>query len=303
MPHPMQPPRHPAGNALPAVSAVPPGTMSDLVRRADWAATPLGPADEWPPSLRTAVGICLASRFPMMIWWGPALTYIYNDAYAPILGRRHPDALGKSGRDVWADVWPTVGPQVEAVFTRGEATWNDRVRLVVERNGFPEDAYFTWSYSPIPDDRGGVGGLLNTCIEETARVRAEADRDRLVASLAAERARLADAFRQSPAFTAVLEGPGHVFSMANDRYYELVGGRDVLGKPVREALPEVAGQGFFELLDRVYASGEPFVGRDVRVRVARQPGRPPEDRYVEFVYQPTRGPDGAVTGVFVHGVD
>jgi PAS domain S-box-containing protein len=154
--------------------------MAALVRAKDWSGTPLGPADTWPQSLRIAAGICLSSRFPMFLWWGPDLINIYNDAYIPILGRRHPDALGRSAPDVWREVWPVIGPQVEAVMTRGEASWQKRVPLVVERNGYPEEAYFTWSHSPVSDADGRVSGVLCVVTEETTSVLAERERDRLV---------------------------------------------------------------------------------------------------------------------------
>ena len=130
--------------------------MARLVREYDWSKTPLGPVERWPQSLRTAASICLGSRFPMMLWWGSDLIFIYNDGYARMLGLRHPDALGRSGRDVWPEVWPVIAPQVEAVMCRGESTWNERVHLVVERNGVPENAWFTFSFSPIHDESGRI---------------------------------------------------------------------------------------------------------------------------------------------------
>src|SRR4051812_22850435 len=152
--------------------------MADRVRAHDWSATPLGPMDQWPQALRLAVGICLNSRFPMFVWWGPELINIYNDAYIPILGKRHPSALGRPARSSWDDIWHVVGPQAEAVMSRGDATWNERVRLDMERHGFVEETYFTWSYSPIPDDTGAIGGLFCACTEDTGRVFAERERDR-----------------------------------------------------------------------------------------------------------------------------
>ena len=130
--------------------------------------------ERWPASLRIAVGICMNSRFPMFVWWGPQHINIYNDAYIPILGKRHPQALGVPAQQTWHEIWPVVGPQADAVMLRGEATWNERVLLVMERHGYTEDTWFTWSYSPIPNDAGdGIGGLFCACTEETARVRAE----------------------------------------------------------------------------------------------------------------------------------
>jgi PAS domain S-box-containing protein len=277
--------------------------MAARVAAFDWSRTPLGPMDAWPQSLRVAVGICMNSRFPMFVWWGPQLINIYNDAYIPVLGKRHPQALGVPARGTWQEIWSVVGPQAEAVMQRGAATWNERVLLVMERHGYREDTYFTWSYSPILDESGRIGGLFCACTEETQRVRAEADRDRLLAQLDAERQRLTDVFEQSPAFLAVLRGPEHVFDLVNDRYGQLIGRKDVVGKRVRDALPEVVGQGFFELLDRVYATGEPFVGTGMSVTLQRFPGGPPDERVVDFVYQPVRDENGSVSGILVHGVD
>ena len=286
-----------------AQPAAPAGEMAARVRSFDWSKTVLGPIDGWPQSLRVAVGICLNSRFPMFVWWGADLINIYNDAYVPILGKRHPQALGRPAKSSWGEIWHVVGPQADAVMRRGEASWNERVLLVMERHGYTEDTYFTWSYSPIPDGEGGIGGLFCACTEETQRVRAEAQRDALLAQLGEERNRLTEMFRQSPAFLAMLRGPDHVFEMANDRYYELIGRRDIIGLPVRQALPEVEGQGFVALLDRVYASGESFVGGDVRVEIQREPDQPLEERFVDFAYQPIRDASGHVAGIFCHGVD
>jgi PAS domain S-box-containing protein len=166
--------------------------MARLVRETDWSKTPLGPMDQWSEELRVAVDICLNSRFPMFVWWGPTLINIYNDGYVPMLGKRHPSALGRPARDSWDDIWDVVGPQADAVMSRGEATWNERVRLVMERKGYTEETYFTWSYSPIRDRTGGVRGLFCAVTEESERVRAEADRDRMAAQrqLALDAARM-----------------------------------------------------------------------------------------------------------------
>ena len=153
------------------------GEMASRVRAFDWSATPLGPMDSWPQSLRVAVDICLNSRFPMFVWWGPQLINIYNDAYAPMLGKRHPRALGRPARDSWDDIWTIVGAQADAVMNRRMTTWNERVKLVMERYGYTEDTWFTWSYSPIIDDGGNVAGLFCAVTEETQRVRAETERN------------------------------------------------------------------------------------------------------------------------------
>ena len=130
----------------------------------------------------------------------------------------------------------------------------------------------------------------------------EADRS-LAAAAQAERDRLADVFKRSPSFMAILRGPTHIFERVNDHYYQLVGHRELLGKPVREGLPEIAGQGFFELLDQVYATGEAFVGKNMRAMMERTPGQPLEECFLDVVYQPTYEPDGSISGILAHGVD
>jgi len=265
---------------------------------------------DWPQSLRLAVDICLNSRFPMRIWWGTQLIFIYNDAYAPILGKRHPEALGRSAPVVWPDAWPVIRPQVEGVMQRGEASWVERIHLILERNGFPEDAWFNWSYSPIRDDAGQVGGLLcvanevtNQVLAERERDRLQAERERLARAVEGEKANLAGIIEKAPAFICTFRGPDHTFELSNERYYELIGRRDIIGKTVREALPEIAGQGYFELLDHVYRTGEPYIGNESAVQLQRKGGDTLEQRFVNFVYQALRGADGTVTGIFVHGVD
>jgi signal transduction histidine kinase len=407
------------------------GEMVRRVREKDWSRTALGPMDQWPHALRVAVDLCLHTRFPMFIWWGPELVNIYNDGYLPILGARHPDALGGSAPQIWAEIWSTLEDQVEAVMRRGEATWNEQVHLRVERHGYPEDAYFTWSYSPIPDDAGGIGGLLATVTEETERVRTEQElaetrrrldaaliagevgtfewdvtadrlhgdpnfarifaiqldatggaplgdylaalhpddrarvsekvqhtidtgevyeaeyrivsqgevrwviargkverdeagrvvrfpgvvlditerkrveeeRERLLGELQLERSRLGYVFQRAPAFLAVMRGPEHVFELANDAYYRLIGPRELLGRPVRDVLPEVVEQGFVDMLDGVLTTGEPVIGREQPIQLVRSPDAEPEERFVDFSYLPLVEADGSRSGIIAHGAD
>ncbi|HEX2290722.1 MAG TPA: histidine kinase dimerization/phospho-acceptor domain-containing protein, partial [Pseudonocardiaceae bacterium] len=149
------------------------GEMATQIQTLDWSATPVGPVHAWSQGLCTAVGIMLESRFPMLIWWGPELTMIYNDAYVPILGDKHPASLGRLGADVWSDVWPVVGDMLAGVMRRGEATYDEDLLLMMLRHGYLEEAYFTFSYSPIRDETGGVGGVLTTVTETTGRVLGE----------------------------------------------------------------------------------------------------------------------------------
>ncbi|MGE5118095.1 MAG: response regulator, partial [Betaproteobacteria bacterium] len=159
--------------AMPLPEAGTGGDMARAIEAFDWSRTSLGPAERWPASLTSAVRLMLGSRFPMFVWWGRDFVQIYNDAYAPMLGARHPQALGRPAAEVWSDVWEVVGPQAEGVLRDGTSTWNERLLLVMQRKGYTEEAYFTFSYSPAFDDDGRVGGVFCAVTEETERVLGE----------------------------------------------------------------------------------------------------------------------------------
>jgi PAS domain S-box-containing protein len=145
--------------------------MGERTRAFDWSQSPVGPAADWPQGLKAAVSICLGSRYPIVVWWErEAFTQFYNDAYIPILGvTKHP-CLGRSGRECWSEIWPTMGPMWERVFATGEANWQEDFLYVLDRNLPREEGYFTFSYSPIRDDAGAVGGIFCACNETTGRV-------------------------------------------------------------------------------------------------------------------------------------
>ena len=416
------------------------------MRAHDWAITPLGLPETWPEGLKVPLRMMLVSRFEMWIGWGPDLLFFYNDAYVPTLGIKHPTALGRPTREVWSEVFSEVEGRFASVMNDGIATWDKALLLLLERNGYPEETYHTFSYSPLQGDFGAIGGLMCVVTEETERVLSErrletlralatalvaartreaiiagvhaalktntqdfpfsvvqffegtstsgvedqalqqvawplddlmtgaasvraplagllpdppkgawalAPREALILPItktgqsrpsgalilglnpyrpqdenilavaqllagqiagalatvdaqlreAAEMERLRQLFEQSPSFIAVLRGPEHRFELVNPGYQQLIAHRDVLGKVVREAIPEVEGQGFFELLDGVYTTGQPFVGQSVAINIQRTPGAAPEARFLDFVYQPMRNSDGAVNGVFVEGID
>ena len=141
------------------------------LERVDWSATPLGPPDGWPVSLQTAVSILLASKFPMWMAWGEELTFFCNDAYRrDTLGQKYPWALGRPSREVWEEIWDAIGPRIQTVLATGEATWDEALRLFLERSGYPEESYHTFSYSPLRDDDGRIVGMLCVVSEETDRV-------------------------------------------------------------------------------------------------------------------------------------
>ena len=431
--------------------------MARLMRSHDWAATPLGPPEHWPDALKVALRILLTSRFAMWLGWGPDVHFFYNDAYRPTLGLKHPQSLGQPTRLLWAEIWDDVRGRIRAVYEEGASTWDEALLLLLERGGYREETYHTFSYSPLIGDGGRVEGLFCTVSEETERVvgerrlatlrelarglaaaharpkvleataaalanatrdltfsalylfdnagvarlatsagvpagsllaPAEADaaglwqprrvaagegpfaiplgadlpvplgawdapaRQALVVPVprkggtpagflvcglnpyrpldadcidfldlvagqigagiagaeaferrTAERDRLRALFQQSPSFICVLRGPEHVFELANQSYIKLVGKRELEGKAVRDAFPEVTGQGFFELLDQVFRTGEPYVGQGLQIDLEREPGAGPVRRYIDFVYQPITDASGARSGIFVVGHD
>jgi PAS domain S-box-containing protein len=440
------------------------GDVRALMRIHDWATSSLGHPATWSPPLQNVVNLMLDSKFPMFVAWGASLGVVYNEAYAEILGKKHPGALGRPFQEIWSEIWSDISPLCERALA-GEATFWKNLPLVMQRHGHDEQTWFTFSYSPVRDESGAIAGMYCVCTETTAQVLAErrrafqlelADRLRgltnpseitgvaaellgchlqvnrtgygevdpeekvvsvsrdwtsgdvpsiagrttsldafgpamiaelrsgttlrvpdiaadrrsapyakayeiigtrsmlvvplikagrltsilsvgassprcwsdedvtlaedvaertwaaveraraeaaLTRQLALERDRLRTLFAQAPGFMAVVKGPEHVFELVNSAYMRLIGDRDVLGKSVREALPELRGQGFFELLDEVYSSGKPFHARDASVLLQQTPGAPAAQRFVDFVFQPVMEADGTVSGIFVEGYD
>src|SRR5207342_784232 len=130
----------------------------ELVRATDWAATPLGPRRDWSGSLKSTVALLLHSRHPMFLWWGPDLIQIYNDAYVPSFGLgKHPAAMGQQGRACWPEIWHIIGPQIDAVMTRGVPSWHEDALVPTFRNGAIEEVYWTYGYSPVFGDDGAIG--------------------------------------------------------------------------------------------------------------------------------------------------
>lgn len=266
--------------------------MGARIRAFDWASHPLGPSADWPEALRTALSLCLDSSFPTAIYWGPELYLLYNDAWSEIPADKHPGVLGLPARAAWPDIWHIVGPQFASVLATGQGIALYEQMLPMLRGGAVREAWWNYSFSAIRNADHSVGGVFNQGNDVTEMVHARRERQ-------AETERWRELFRQAPAPVAWLRGPAHVFAFANDAFLRLVGGRDVLGQTVRDALPEVVEQGFVSLLDQVYRTGEPYLGTSVDIRLRQAPGGPPEDRRMDFVYQPVRDAAGQVDGVFV----
>ena len=147
------------------------GALGRLIDEFEWSTTPLGPISAWPQSLKTIVRVLLTSRFAMWMSWGPELTFLYNDAYARMsLGKKHPWALGRPSQEVWEEIWSDIGPRIENVLKSGRATWDEALMLFLERSGYREETYHTFSYSPLFGDDGKTAGHLCVVTEETDRV-------------------------------------------------------------------------------------------------------------------------------------
>jgi PAS domain S-box-containing protein len=146
------------------------GEMGALMRSMDWEPTPLGAPESWPQSLRTSVSICLSCAFPIVLWWGKRLAKLYNDEYCKIIADKHPAAMGRPGAEVWAEIWDVIWPMLRQVVETGEASRARDLLLVMNRHGYVEETYFSFSYSPIRDESGGVGGVFCPVIETTERV-------------------------------------------------------------------------------------------------------------------------------------
>ncbi len=470
------------------------GEMAQMMRNHDWKKSSVGMPSEWPEALKVAVRLLLTSKFEMWLGWGPDIAFFYNDAYRPTLGNKHPNALAVPTKILWSEIWDDIEGRLETVYKTGQSTWDKALPLLLERNGYTEESYHTFSYSPLIGDGGKVEGVFCAVTEETERVISErristmralasglaaADtrgevfqasynaleanpqdlpfsalyvfdgdgnatrqwvcgvsgdqtllpaeiirgpgiwnvervwakqvvelvdlsamsevpsgpwpqapsraavlpligqgsdvpkgilisglnphrttsdeyldflkliagqitsrlasaeafeterrraaalaeaaemREKAAAALeqlnrqlssevelrTAERDRMRVLFQQAPSFMCILSGPDHVFELINDAYLQLVGNRKLVGLGVREALPDIAGQGYFELLDDVYQSGKPYIGSYLPVTLQREGDSEPDQRFINLIYQPIFDIDGVVTGIFVDGFD
>jgi PAS domain S-box-containing protein len=268
--------------------------MAERIAAHDWARTPLGRPEGWPPALKTLVSVLLGSKQPMFVVWGEQQTLIYNDAYGEVLAQKHPTALGRHFLEVWSEIRADLELIVSQAYA-GHGVHMDDITLVMQRKGYPEETHFAFSYTPIRDDAGKVGGFFCACTEITDQVFAER-------RLTEEKERQRRLFEQAPGFVAVLREPTHTFEFVNESYRRLFGSREFIGRSAREVFPELEGQGFFELLDRVFQTGERYVAHHMPVRLARG-GGVTEERFVDFIYEPVTDPQGQVTGLFCEGHD
>jgi PAS domain S-box-containing protein len=268
--------------------------MAQRIAAHDWSAS-LGPIETWPASLKTTVGLLTHSAIPIVLLWGADGIMIYNDAYSVFAGGRHPRLLGTKVRDGWPEVAAFNANVMKVGLAGGTLAYKDQ-ELTLYRSGRPERVWMNLDYSPVIDESGRPGGVIAIVLETTERVLAGR-------GIEAERDRLAQMFEQAPTFMAMLSGPEHRIELANPGYLQLIGHRDVVGRTVAEALPEAAAQGYIDLLDGVFRSGEAYAATGAAFTVQPTPGGPAIERFVDFVYQPIKDRDGRVTGIFVEGAD
>ncbi len=270
------------------------GEMAARINAFDWSGS-LGAMADWPQSLKTTVGLLLHSPVPIVLLWGPDGIMLYNDAYSGFAGGCHPRLLGSKVREGWPEVADFNDHVMKVGLAGGTLSYKDQ-ELTLHRSGKPEAVWMNLDYSPVIDESGKPGGVIAIVVETTARVLAQR-------AVVAQHDRLAQMFQDAPSFMCQMTGPEHVYTFTNAAYQQLIAHRDVIGKTVREALPEIEGQGFYDLLDRVYATGESYRGVAVPVTLQRTPGDAPEQRLLDFIYQPVRDASDRITGIFTEGYD
>lgn len=267
------------------------GEMGELIREKDWSKTPLGNPEDWPDSLRTMVAVMLENPFGMYIAWGSDYTQIYNDAYRPILGAtKHPQALGISTRETFSEIWHIIESMFDDVMV-GKAVSFPDFMLPLNRNGFIEECYFDFSYSPIRKNDGEVGGVLVTVMETT-------DKKRVEERLRESHEHFRNTMKQVPMGITILRGPEYMVEMANDAYLQLVDKKesDFVGNPLFTSLPEVE-ESVHSLLDNVLNTGIPYHGNEVPIPVNRYGKQ--DVFYFDFLYYPLKEADGKISGIIV----
>jgi PAS domain S-box-containing protein len=264
------------------------GEMGTLMRATDWTRTPLGPVGRWSPSLRMMVTFLLANRFPLLLWWGPEYVSIYNDAYRPILGAKHPRAMGQPVRECWSEIWQVLRPLIDTPFSGGPSTWMEDLELEIDRHGFVEETHFTIAYSPVPDETapGGIGGVLATVHEITEKIIGER---RVVAlrDLSARTTEAKSAEDACAAAAAVLQAHAREVPFAlvyladlESRSARLAGSTGI--EPNEPVSPstialDTGGSGAVWPLEEVIRTGELVVVEDLGVRFTTVPPGPWSD--------------------------
>jgi PAS domain S-box-containing protein len=272
------------------------GEMGELIRAKDWSKTPIGDPESWPQSLRTMVSVILNNPFGMYIAWGDDFTQIYNSNCSPIFGSiMHPHALGNSAKETFSEVWDIIKPMFDEVM-KGNALRFPDYKITLNRNGFDEDFYFDFSYSPIKKENGEVGGILSTFIETTEKVKA-------AEALERSNARFKNNIMQTPVAMCFFTGKDHIVEIANQQMIQLWGkeDEDIINKPIFEILPEAKAQGLEDIINKVYATGEKFVATERPFQLSKNGKK--ETTYVNFIYEALKENNGSISGIIVIAIE
>lgn len=256
--------------------------MGKLISCKNWDQTPVGNPSLWPQVLHNTLSIVLPSKFPMVLYWGTDLIAFYNDAFRPNLGElKHPWALGKTCFELWPEAWGIVQPMLEKVYSTSQAHCEADRLIPVNRKGYIENVYWTFSCSPVLGESNKVQGILFVCYETTDKIN------------------LRNTILHAPVAMCILKGPQHIVDIINKKMLELwdKSDFDLAGKPILEVLPEAKGRGFETILDNVYKTGESFKASEVPMVLSRPGGL--QTVHVTFVYEPFREVDNRVSGVMV----
>ncbi|MHC0441356.1 PAS domain S-box protein [Flavobacterium sp. 3-210] len=274
------------------------GEMGELMRSKDWSKTSLGDPDLWPQSLQTMVSVILSNPFGMYIAWGNDFTQIYNDAFRPILGAtKHPEALGISSKETFSEIWDTIGPMFKDVM-KGNAVSSPDLMVVLNRNGYDEECYFDFSYSPIKKEDGEVGGILVTVIETTEK------NEKLLAQSKVKESeqKIRQLVENAPFPIGVYTGKEKRIELANQAIMDVWGkGNDVVGKLYTEILPELDNQSVFEQVNHVFETGESFHTKNARIDLTMNGIL--ESFYFNYSFTPLYDTNGNIYGVMNTAAD
>ncbi|HET7117154.1 MAG TPA: PAS domain S-box protein, partial [Hanamia sp.] len=246
-------------------------------------------------SLRTTLDIILHSRFPMFLWWGTNLICFYNDAYRPSLGEKgkHPRILGMPAKDAWPEIWDIIKPQIDQVLSGAGATWNEEMLVPIFRNGKIEDVYWTYSYSPVTNEKEEITGVLVTCMEETKSVD-------LKRSLSESEKKFKNLLMNSPVGVTILRGADLKIELANEVILKKIWQKEkeeVIGKKVLDVFPELTNQKFPELLKKVFVKGQPVKEFEFPMLINNS------KFYLDFELDPLFENDGSISGIMVTAND
>jgi PAS domain S-box-containing protein len=274
------------------------GEMGELIRAKDWSKTSLGNPDSWPQSLCTMMAVVLNNPIGMYIAWGDHFTQIYNDAFRPILGlNKHPEALGNSSRETFSEIWSTIGPMFDDVMNDKAVGFSD-LKLILNRNGFDEECYFNFSYTPIKKVDGKVGGILVTVVETTEKTTQILGRKKIEES----EQKIRQLVENAPFPIALYAGKEMIVELANESIIKIWGkGNDVIGKSFKDVVPELDNQLVFEQINTVFETGQSFHTKNTPLDLVVD-GKL-DTYYFNYSLTPLFDTNGKIFGVMNTGVD